>query len=199
MIAKFGFICYNLKNIKLNERNLNRKAFTLFELMVVVMIIGVVYSLVLGSFDPKKSIKIVTLQYIKDALSPYWTKGVKVELVVYDRCRESALLINNEIQEEIETNINADMFKGIKVYKNDRHNGEREITFAPILVENRLHKVCFRFTLFPNGSNSSYVAKSGKRYYTYFPYFEETYVTTKLDDALEVAQKKEFTKITTHE
>ncbi len=167
--------------------------------MVVVMIIGVVYALVLGSFDPKKSVKIVTLQYITDALTPYWTKGTKVELVVYDRCRESALLINDEIKEDIETDIDTNMFKDIKVYKNDRHNGEREITFSPILVDNRLHKVCFRFTLFPNGSNSSFIVQSGKRFYAYFPYFEEAYVSTKLDDALEVYQKKEFTKINVHE
>ncbi len=181
------------------RNNLNRKAFTLFELMVVVMIIGVVYALVLGSFDPKKSVKIVTLQYIKDALSPYWTKGVKVELVIYDRCRESTLLINDQLQDDVETNINAEMFKDIKVFKNDRHNGERELIFSPLLIDKRLHKVCFRFTLFPNGSNSSYVIKSGKKYYAYFPYFEETYVTTALDDALEVFQKKEFTKISIHE
>jgi hypothetical protein len=167
--------------------------------MVVVMIIGIVYALVLGSFDPKKSVKIVTLSYIKEALLPYWTKGSKVELVVYDRCRESVLLVNDEIKEDVETNIKADMFKDIKVFKSDRHNGERKITFSPILVESRLHKVCFRFTLFPNGSNSSFVIKSGKKYYSYFPYFEDTYITTSLDDALEVFYKEKYTKITTHE
>ena len=178
---------------------MNRKAFTLFELMVVVMIIGVVYSLVLGSFDPKKSIKLPSLQYIKDSLLPYWIKGTKVELVIYDRCHEATLLINDEVQDEIETDINADIFKDIKVYKNDIHNGVRDILFAPVLIENRLHKVCFRFTLFPNGSSSSYVVKSGKKYYAYFPYFEETYTTTTLDDAFDVYQKKEYTKITAHE
>ena len=181
------------------RNNLNRKAFTLFELMVVVMIIGVVYALVLGSFDPKKSVKITTLQYIKDTISPYWTKGTKVEMVIYDRCQESALIINNEIQEDVEANINPDIFKDIKVFKNDRHNGKREIKFSPILIDNRIHKVCFRFTLFPNGSSSSYVVQSGKKFYVYFPYFEETYITTTLDDAFEVYQKREFTKITAHE
>lgn len=167
--------------------------------MVVVMIIGVIYALVLGSFDPKKSIKIVTLEHIKETLSPYWQKGIKVDLVIYDKCSESALLINNEIQEELKININTNIFKDIKVYKNDRHNGERDITFTPILLDKRLKKVCFRFTIFPNGSNSTYVVKSGKKYYAYFPYFEDTYVTTKLDDALEIYQKKEFTKITVYE
>lgn len=183
----------------MRETILNRKAFTLFELMVVVMIIGVVYALVLGSFDPKKSLKIVTLQHLKEVLTPYWTKGLQLELVVYDRCRESTLVINGEIQEEIEINIDSKLFKDIKVYKQDRYNGEREITFSPILVDRKLYKTCFRFTLFPNGSNTSYIIKSGKKYYSYFPYFEEPYVTTTLSDAIDATQKKEFTKITAHE
>ncbi len=178
---------------------MNRKAFTLFELMVVVMIIGVVYALVLGSFDPKKSIKIVTLEHIKEILTPYWTKGIKLELVIYDRCSKSELLINGKIKEDLELDINTNLFKDIKVYKQDRYNEERKLIFSPILVDKKLYKSCFRFTLFPNGSSSSYVVQSGKKYYTYFPYFEKTYVTNTLDDAIEASQKKEFTKITAHE
>ena len=178
---------------------MNRKAFTLFELMVVVMIIGVVYALVLGSFDPKKTVKVINLKYIKDALTPYWQKGVKVELVIYDKCKKSALLINGEPKEDVELDMNMDMFKGIKAYKLDRHNGERDIEFTPIQIDNKLYKTCFNFTLFPNGSNTSFIAKSGKKFYLYRPYFEPTYVTTKLDDALDESKNEQFTKITAHE
>jgi len=178
---------------------LNRKAFTLFELMVVVMIIGIVYSLVLGHFDPKKSVNIVNLERIKDALQPHWTKGTKVKLVVYDNCKESTILINDEVKEDVKINVNNNIFNDIKVFKKDRFNEELEIEFTPIVIENRLQKVCFEYTLFPNGSNSSYVVKSGKDYYTYFPYFEKTYKTSSLDDAIEALEKKEYTKITINE
>jgi prepilin-type N-terminal cleavage/methylation domain-containing protein len=176
-----------------------RKAFTLFELMVVVMIIGVVYALVLGSFDPKKSIKVITLKDIRSALSPHWTKGKKIDLYIYDRCKKSALFINDEIKDDIKVNIDSNLFKNIKVYKTAVTGDRREIKFTPVIIDNRVKKVCFQYTIFPNGSSSSYIIKSGKNYYVYFPYFENTYVTTDFDEAKERYQNSEFTKITAHE
>jgi prepilin-type N-terminal cleavage/methylation domain-containing protein len=199
MITKFGFICYNLKNIKSNEKKLNRKAFTLFELMVVVMIIGIVYGLVLGSFDPKKSVKITTLKDIKSALSTHWIKGKKVDLYVYEKCKKIALFVNDEIQDDLKLNIDSNIFKDIKVYKNALTGDQREIKFRSVLIDERVKKVCFHYTIFPNGSSSSYIAKSGKNYYVYFPYFEDTFVTTEYDEAKERYQNDEFTKITIHE
>ncbi len=174
---------------------MRRSAFTLFEIMIVVLIIGVIYSLVLGTFDPKKSVKVITLEHIKDALLPHWTKGKKIEFYVYDRCQKSALLINDELQEEMNIDISIDIFKDIKVYKNDIHSSEREIEFSPTLIDEKLHKVCFKYTIFPNSSSSSYVVKSGKKYYAFFPYFKKTYITSKLNDALEMQRSEEFTKI----
>jgi len=199
MIAKFGFICYNLKIIKYLDSRLNRKAFTLFELMVVVMIIGVVYALVLGSFDPKKSIKVITLKDIKSALLPHWIKGKQVDLYVYDKCKKSALFVNGELKEDLKVNIDSYIFKDIKVYKSALRGDRREIKFTPVIIDDRVKKVCFQYTIFPNGSSSSYIVKSGKNYYVYFPYFEDTYITTDFDDAKEKYQNNEITKITAHE
>lgn len=174
---------------------MRRSAFTLFEIMIVVLIIGVIYSLVLGTFDPKKSIKVITLEHIKSALSPHWKKGKRVDFYIYDRCQKSALLVDDELQEEINIDISLDIFKDVKVYKNDIHSGEREIEFSPVLIDEKLHKVCFRYTIFPNSSSSSYVVKSGKKYYAFFPYFKESYITSKLSDALQMQRSEEFTKI----
>ncbi len=176
-------------------KKLRRPAFTLFEIMIVVLIIGVVYSLVLGTFDPKKSVKVITLEHIKDALSPHWAKGKRVDFYIYDRCQKSALLVNGELQEEIDIDISLDIFKDIKVYKNDIHSSEREIEFTPVLIDEKLHKVCFKYTIFPNSSASSYVVKSGDRYYAFFPYFKATYITSKLRDGLDMQRSENFTKI----
>ncbi len=176
-------------------KKLRRPAFTLFEIMIVVLIIGVVYSLVLGTFDPKKSVKVITLEHIKDALSPHWEKGKRVDFYIYNRCQKSALLVNGELQEELNIDISLDIFKDIKVYKNDIHSSEREIEFAPVLIDEKLYKVCFQYTIFPNSSASSYVVKSGDRYYAFFPYFRDTYITSKLRDALDMQRSEEFTKI----
>ncbi len=175
---------------------MNKKAFTLFELMIVVIIIGVVYSLVLGTFDPKKSVNITKFEDLKSALVPQWTKGAKVDLYLYDRCRKSAIFINDEIKEDIKFELDIKIFKDIKVYKSDRLGDKRKIQFAPALINDKVHKVCFKYTIFPNGSSSSFIAKSGKKYYTFFPYFEQTYISSRIDDALEHYTKANFTKIT---
>ncbi len=167
--------------------------------MVVIIIIGVVYSLVIGSFDPKKSVKVTTLTNLKDALLPLWSKGVRVDLYIYDNCSKSALFINNEIKEDLEVSIKTDIFKDIKVYKTDSYGAKKRVEYPPVIIENRVHKVCFQYTIFPNSSNSSYIVKSAKKYYTFSPYFEHTKIWTNFDNALDYYLKKEYTKITIYE
>lgn len=159
------------------------------------MIIGTVYALVLGSFDPKKSVQLVTMQNLKQSLLPHWHKGTKLDLIIYDKCSESILLKNNEPIEEVEVDLNLNIFQKIKVYKLDAYGGKREVSFSPIPIDKKLHKVCFQYTIFPNGSSSSYMVKSGKSFYTFFPYFQPTYITTTLDDAMDEYLKTEYTKI----
>jgi prepilin-type N-terminal cleavage/methylation domain-containing protein len=178
---------------------LTKKAFTLFELMVVVMIIGIVYSLVLGTFNPKNSIKIANLKNIKQGLLPHWKKGHKVEFYVYDKCSKSIVYINGEPKENIKPDIQNSLFDKIKVYKKDRYGDKTELEFTPVKLENKIYKSCFKYTIFPNGSSSSYIIYSNKKYYILYPYFKDTQISTSIDDAFELYQQKQHTKITASE
>ncbi len=171
---------------------MNKRAFTLFELMIVIVIIGLIYTLVLGSFNQKDSIKITKFENIKDELIKYWKRGVKVELYIYDRCRESALFINNQLQDEIDIDLNIKLFQEIKIYKSDRFGQLREIKPPPVLIEEKIYKSCFKYTIFPNGSGSSFIAKLNNRYYTFFPYFENTYISKESNEALDKYLKKDL-------
>jgi prepilin-type N-terminal cleavage/methylation domain-containing protein len=181
------------------EINLNRKAFTLFELMVVVMIIGVVYSLVLGSFNPKNSLTITNIQNLKNALSKYWTKNNQVDFYVYDRCSKSILFINGEPKKDIKLDINNKLFKNIKAYKLDRYGSKQLLEFSSVRLEKKIYKSCFKYSIFANGSSSSYVIKNNNKFYTLYPYFEDTKVSKNFDDAFELYKQTELTKITTYE
>lgn len=178
---------------------MSKKAFTLFELIIVVIIIGVVYALVLGNFNPKNSVKIPTLHTIKESLLPYWQKGSLVELIVYDNCNESAVFVNSYYDEPKETDLNLAMFKDIEVFRIDQYDNAQKINFAPAIIDEKIQNSCFRFTLFPNGSSSSYIVKSGKEYIVFFPFFESPEIYTDLGDALEHYQHKSYTRITAHE
>jgi hypothetical protein len=166
--------------------------------MIVVVLIGSVYALVLTGFN-KKNIEIKRLENIKDTLLPMWKKGVRVEMVVYNRCSQSAIFINNELQEDVKSSLKSKLFKDITIYKIDSTNDTTKVKLSPIILDKKLYEVCFKFTLFPNGSSSSYIVKQGKRFYIFYPYFQYPKIFDSLEEAIEEYQLKKYMEITPHE
>jgi len=178
---------------------LKRKAFTLFELMIVVVLIGVIYALVLSNFNTKKKVRILKVANIKEALLPFWSKGKRLDFYLYDRCQKSALFINETYQEEIEPDISNAEFDKIEVYKLDYRGESQKQEFIPIMIEKKLHKVCFQYTLFPNGSSSSFILKKDKLYYIFYPYFQDVNTSEDLGEAVDLIQHKEYKGVTPDE
>ncbi len=179
--------------------NKKRRAFTLFELMIVVVIIGIVYSLVLGRFDTKQYMKITKLDSLREILRAKHQEGVRVDLYLYDNCKKSALFLNSTYQEDMKINIKPEMFKNLKVYKSDQFGNERQISFAPVIIEDKLYKVCFKFTIFPNGSSSNYIVEQNEHYYIFPPYFEDVNQTQSLQEALSLFTHKDQKRISSYE
>jgi len=171
---------------------MKREAFTLFELIIVVVIIGVVYSLVFSNFNTKKKVQIFKIANIKEALIPYWKRGNQLDFYLYDGCQKSAIFINDVYQEEIEANIENSEFKKVEIYKADARGEEQKQEFSPIIIDNKLQKVCFKYTLFPNGSNSSYIVKKEPLFYIFYPYFQDVNTTKDLQEAMEMLAHQEF-------
>lgn len=167
--------------------------------MVVVLIIGIVYALVLGRFNPKQYVEIATLQNLKSALTSKWKDGERVDLYLYDKCRKSALFKNGEYQEKITINIKPKMFSDLTIYKTDPFDHERKIDFSPVVIEDKLQPVCFQFTLFPNGSSSNYIVKQKEKYFVFHPYFEDLNITETMEDALENFTHQKDKKIASYE
>ena len=174
------------------SNTLKRKAFTLFELMIVVVIIGVVYALVLSNFNTKKKVRIYKIKNIKEALMPYWEKGKQLDFVLYDKCQKSALFINDIQAEKFEPLIKASEFDKIEVYKPDYRGEGQKQEFIPRLIDNTLHDICFQYTLFPNGSNSSYIVKKKNIYYIFYPYFQDVNVSENLENAIEILTLRKY-------
>ena len=173
---------------------MKKSAFTLFELMIVVLIIGIVYALVLNNFNNQKSVKILKIKELKDSLKPLWRKGKRVDLVVYDDCKKAAIVIN---QEEINTSYKPKIklleFQNIQAYTVDRDSQLKLIEFPPLIIDNQLHSVCFRFTIFKNGSSSSYILKhQNGTYYIFYPYFEDVNESEDESEAIDMLKHKEY-------
>ena len=167
--------------------------------MIVVVIIGVIYALILSNFNTKKKVRIYKIANIKEALLPHWTKGKRIDFYLYERCQKSAIFINESYQEELEIDIDNALFEKIEVYKPDyRGEGQKE-EFTPIMIDKKLKKVCFRYTLFPNGSNTSFILKKDKLYTIFYPYFQDTNTSEDLGDAIDMLQYKNYRGVTPDE
>ena len=160
--------------------------------MIVVVLIGVIYALVLTNFNTKKKVRILKVSNIKEALTPFWSKGKRVDFYLYDKCKKSALFINEIYQEEIEPDVDNTLFDKIEIYKPDYRGESQREEFTPIMIEDKLHKVCFKYTLFPNGSNSSFILKNNKFYYIFYPYFQNVNSSRDLNEAIDLLQNKEY-------
>ncbi len=171
---------------------MKKKAFTLFELMIVIVIIGAIYALVLSNFNTKKKVRIFKITNIKEALLPHWSKGKRLDFFLYDKCQKSAIFINGVYHDELEVDIDNALFDKVKIYKPDNRGEGQEEEFTPIMIDKKLQKVCFRYTLFPNGANSSFILKKDKLYMVFYPYFQETNSSEDLGDAIDMLQHKNY-------
>ena len=148
------------------------------------MIIGIVYALVLGQFNPKHHIKVVQLESLRDILTQKHLEGQRLDLILYDKCQKATLFLNGEPQKKMNINLKPTLFKNLKVYKSDPFGHEREVHFNPVIIEDKLIPVCFQFTVYPNGSASHYIIQKEAKYYVFPPYFEEVNITDSMEEAL---------------
>jgi len=160
----------------------NKKGFSLFELILVIILIGLVYSLVLGKLDNKKNLKIKKLENLKAILAKKSTG--KIDLIVYDGCKR--VMINNK---EIEFDSN--LFKDIEVYSIVEARLEK-IEFTPLYLKEKFYDVCLRYSIYENKSSSSYIIKKDKKYIVFYPYFKDSEVYLNESDAIEALSNQKL-------
>jgi hypothetical protein len=161
-------------------------------MIVVVALIGIIYTVVLANFNTKKNVQILKIQNLKESLQPIYKKGNRVDLYIYDGCKKAVLFINGEVEESYKPKINLSEFENVKTFKLDNMGELYEVEFTPIFLEDKLQNICFNFTIFKNGSSSSYILKKDKRYYIFYPYFQDVNTTFDQDEAVELFTHKDY-------
>lgn len=161
------------------------RSFTLIELLLVLIIMGLVYSFIGNSiFSQEKSITI-KLQNLPEISRTVGQKPLKFIIYGMD-CNKYIWLYNEEEALDIDYPIEINA-KDIKPYRFNYY-GELEVyQFLDFRVENRAERVCLEFNLFENGSNSSYVLEDESKdlYYLFRPYYQAVEIYKSLDDARE--------------
>jgi len=170
---------------------LNKKAFSLIELLLVIILIGLTYSIVLSKHNDKKTLTVNKLENLKTILTSTKNNST-LQFTVYDNCKK---ILTDSKNKEI--NIDIKEFQNISVYRTDKNQNLVKITFTPLIQNNKTYDVCFNFNVYKNGSNSSYIIKQNEKYIVFTSFFKSPLVTQDKNEAIDfylnTTQLKMFT------
>ncbi len=156
---------------------MNRNAFSLIELLIVVVIVGLVYSLAISNFENVKQDKIKpTLLNLKSYLDKL-DKTDFAELICLDNCKSCYLYVDEELDgsasEEFE-----DFFENEpRLYRYDFNYGlvdlQNKVFFNSEGVD---EQICFSISVDKNGVSEQVVVEYKDKFYDFSPYFTDTKV-----------------------
>lgn len=164
---------------------MQKKAFTLIELIIVVIIMGVVYNLAIVNFnkvnDASEKLTLLTLkEYL--AKLPHEKSS---ELICLDDCSTCKVVVDGNVTDEIEDFLD----ESVKVYRYDDAYGavlkELRVYFNSEDVE---QSVCFDYKVFSNGVGDQIFVEYKEKYYDFTRYFEKTAQYDSMEDLIEARE-----------
>jgi len=163
-----------------------KRAFSLIELLIVIMIIGVVYTLAIGNFKKlSEEHSKLTLENLKEYL--YSIKHSKsVKLLCLDDCSECDLYVDGNKSRTVEGFLD----KSVKVYRYEFSYGavemEKEVYFNIDDVE---EDVCFSYEVDKRGVGDQMLVEFKTKVYDYSSYFTKTAVYNSVEDAVNAREE----------
>lgn len=153
-----------------------RSAMSLFELIVVVIIVGVVYSLAIFTLKKEKAItSIMSLSSIKTTLLSISAQN-DIRLVCDVSCQECRLFDHNG---KVLTTLTLASQTPVYRYGFNRFGELQKWGNAVVSSEGRLSQGCFEVTLSPDGRITAFILKSENTFYVYTPLGDaKPYITT---------------------
>lgn len=168
-----------------------RKAFSLIELLIVVIIIGVVYNLAVGSFEKiaKPQSQEVTLQELKGFLAKIeYEKEIK--LLCLDDCSRCNLFVDGVAAEDFEEVFEDFLDISVEVYRYDPLLGvveyQQELYFDRNDVEQR---VCFSYAMGRDRIGEQILVKFKEKVYDFSAYSNEVMLYNSLEEFIESKEK----------
>lgn len=154
---------------------------TLFELLIVMTIIGIVYSIGVFTLSKEKvTASTMTLMTLKPTLGALAQSG-KTRIVCDLSCSECRVWSADE------TPLSTVRLKSegaIERYGFDRFGELKKLGYPLTRTEGKLRQACFEYTLYPDGTATSLILKSDNKYYAYTPLGEEKPYVTGSEEAL---------------
>ncbi|RLD41193.1 MAG: hypothetical protein DRI88_12860 [Bacteroidetes bacterium] len=165
---------------------MKKSAFSLIELLIVIMIIGVVYTLAIGNFKKlSDETSKLTLGNLKEYLhSIKHSKSVK--LMCLDDCSECDLYVDGKKSRTVEDFLD----NSVKVYRYEFSYGiverEKEVYFN---IDNVEESVCFSYEIDKSGIGDQVIVEYKERVYDFSNYFTKTAVYNSVEDAVNAREE----------
>lgn len=143
-----------------------KKSFTLFELLIVVSIIGLVYSLFTQKLNVSKKAKSATLKTIVPwVMKQTFSKQASIVCLVDEKDDGCRFYLDSEIQKDTRFRF-FKKFDEVRVYKLNNNNFS-QVEFFPILEGEIRMDVFFRFDISSNGGFATNVLNKNDTYFLY--------------------------------
>jgi len=159
---------------------LRRSAFTLIELMIVIVIMGVVYSMAVNSFtrlsDESANIDLKNLkEYMIN--TPYESS---VKVICLDDCSECNLFVDGIKTQTLDSFVD----DSVRIYRYEYIYGFTKREFDVFFnVDNVEENVCFSYKIDEEGIGDQVLIEFKDKFYDFSPYFTRTQVFSSLEDA----------------
>ncbi len=164
-----------------------KKGFTLLELMLVILLIGIVYGSIINVFERYKEKSIdVTLMTLEKYMQGF-SHNNHVSLVCIKRCEECLLSINGKFNQ----NVTPFLERDLQLYRYDKDRGVEELELLPYFrPDGREEEACFRYEIYPDGSQTEMIVRNKKEAYVFPSFFGTVQKYASLDEAIEEQDKR---------
>ena len=155
-------------------RNRNRKeAFTLLELLIVILLLSLMAMLVFGSMSRQRpGIEKPGISQMKQLVQEIPAEGI--ELICLDNCSRCFLRDANREMHSVPYS-----FKPVNAYIVDPYDETKKLDFGRI----KDHRICLRFYFRSNGSTSRMIVGSEGKFYYIPSYFGDVREFSSLEKA----------------
>ncbi len=147
----------------------NRAAFTLFELLLVLVLTALIYGLAINRLQMKAKSESVTLDNLKSHMLPFADHIHTLSLICTDECSKCLLYRGETKIKDMQINP-FHSSKPRNVYTIDFENRLQKMEALHIDVADADKPICFRYDIFPNDSSSE-LAVFMEGEYIYLPAF----------------------------
>lgn len=149
-------------------KSLDKHSFTLLEVIIVLVVMGFVYTLSITSFSKQTIQKHDNYFNLKSILlKSAKTKNKEIELIVFDD--DSYIVTINDKESK---KIKLKLPKSIEFYRYNQ-DGEQKEKFEPYYKDGYFKTVKFRFKIYKNGSSTKAIVKLEDKYFIQSSYFKD--------------------------